>query len=162
MAKPPKGEQVPDLRGEIWLPFPPTPKGRPRLGRRGAFTPQKTVMAELNIRQYIAAHHLIPEPIPYPLSMVISFYFENITVCHHAKRPDLDNLGKLVLDALGPKITVTGGTRTQSKGILFNDDAQVCRLTLMKCCHPVKGIHIQWRTLGPLVDVGHPLDPRRK
>ena len=128
------------------------------MGRNGAYTPHRTVQAEANIKTFVATHHCIKEPLPYPLEVDITFFFKNRKEEYHVSRPDLDNLCKLVLDALGPKINTYLGVRTQQKGVLFNDDAQVCKLNLEKVCHPIQGIWVRWHTLVGSPTVIHPME----
>jgi Holliday junction resolvase RusA-like endonuclease len=151
---------IPDLHGEMWIPFMPTAKGRPRLSKfGGAFTPKKTREAERFIREYVHYHHVIKEPIPYPLAISIRFFFKGEETAYHCKRPDLDNLVKLVADSLGPHITTYLGVRTQSKGILYNDDCQIVSLMADKYVHPIQGIWVRWRTMRYPFTVKHPLEP---
>lgn len=114
----------------------PTAKGRPRFGLvRGharAFTPAATQLAETTFSS-LAAEHAPPSPLQGPLAVTLRFDMpplsgwpawqrdpEVVARMHHDKKPDLDNLAKLVLDAL------------QRSGAWWRDDAQVARLTASK------------------------------
>lgn len=70
----------------------PIPKGRPRHGRGHSFTPKRTRDAEQAIRDSVAGIGVVPYDEPVRVSAV--FY------CKTARRTDLDNLLKLVTDAL--------------------------------------------------------------
>ena len=114
----------------------PTAKGRPRAaigknGRiRGAYTPGKTRSAETNFREQ--AVKVKPErPFEGPVVLDLKF-FRGVPRSWSKKkreealkgervpavRPDVDNLAKLVKDALN--------------GVFWRDDAQVVRLTAEK------------------------------
>jgi Holliday junction resolvase RusA-like endonuclease len=113
---------------EFKIPGPPTPKGRPRLGRHGVYTPQKTKDAEALCKWFARSNCNLMSG---PLSMKIRFgmpipksYSKKKRAeisagrLHHMKTPDLDNLAKLVLDALN--------------GIAYDDDKQIIELTVSK------------------------------
>lgn len=53
-----------------------------------------------------------------PISASMTFVFSGRSRMHHKKRPDVDNLAKLVLDA--------------GNGVLYEDDSQVCDLHIQK------------------------------
>jgi len=104
----------------------PTPKGRPKVAIRGKFasvyTPKETREAEDSfIAQAIKSK---PEtPLEGPLSVSISFFklkpkSYSKKIVHWDKKPDLDNLAKLVLDAMNK--------------IFYQDDAQIVELTCRK------------------------------
>lgn len=109
----------------------PVAKGRPRFARRGNFvttyTPTNTAQAESEIQKEALNH--IREPITAPVELSIVFYMaipsstskkraESLKNAPHVKRPDVDNLAKLVLDALN--------------GIAWKDDSQVFKMTVEK------------------------------
>lgn len=70
----------------------PIPKGRPRHGRGHSFTPKRTRDAEQAIRDHLEQYQL--DPFDVPVTVTLTFY------CRTARRTDLDNLMKLVCDAL--------------------------------------------------------------
>jgi crossover junction endodeoxyribonuclease RusA len=70
----------------------PVPKGRPRHGRGHTWTPKRTLEAEQRIRDIVAP--LIDAPFDTPVRVSMSFW------CATRRRTDIDNLMKLVLDAL--------------------------------------------------------------
>ena len=151
--------KVPDIRGEMWIPFSPVAKGRPRMSRNGGvYTPKKTRDAETLIRDFVETHHCIPEPIPYPLEMEIIFFFKHLGPPNwHVKKPDIDNTVKLICDSLGPYTYTYLGSKKKKEGILYVDDCQVCSLITKKYWHKDQGLWIKWRTLGAPEQVEHPL-----
>lgn len=111
------------------IPVIPIPKGRPRFTRRGfAFTPQKTRVAQETIKWYLkstfkdkpltgALQCVIRCVMPIPASL--SKKKQGLLAgTWHMKRPDVDNILKLVLDS--------------ANGILWYDDAQISILTATK------------------------------
>ena len=105
---------------------PPVGKARPRLGRNGnVYTPQATASAE---REIAALARLeAKEPLVGPLRLKVSAYYpipeswpkkrkgEAVAdVVRPTVKPDLDNVVKLVMDAL--------------KNIAWRDDAQVVEI----------------------------------
>lgn len=85
----------------------PVPKGRPRVTRRGTYTPAATVIAETSIasRARAAGARLHDGDI----QIALEFAFAD-----QRPRGDIDNLVKTVLDALN--------------GIAYRDDRQVVSL----------------------------------
>lgn len=109
----------------------PVPKGRPRFARRGkhvmAYTPDKTLQAERQVA-LIASQH-VAKPLSGAISVSLDFYMPipkataksrlpQIENSPHIKRPDADNLAKLVMDALN--------------GLAWNDDSQIANLFITK------------------------------
>lgn len=88
----------------------PKSKQRPRVTARGTYTPKETVDAEARVRE--AWHALACAPFQNQLLVEIDFYNGN------KRRRDLDNMAKLVLDALNK--------------VAFSDDYQVVELNLRK------------------------------
>lgn len=131
---------APELLLIAWLPVPPTAKGRPRFSRRSgrAFTPPATEAAERTIRGELAHATTLGKTAPtvqWPATgaLVLELRFvmpapaswsKKKTAAAlegrlpHTSRPDLDNLGKLVMDA--------------ANGVLWADDAQLTMVTLTK------------------------------
>jgi Holliday junction resolvase RusA-like endonuclease len=105
----------------------PVAQGRPRFTRRGiAYTPAKTRKAKEEIRALVKAAYK-GEPLTDEISVTIAFVFpprlKLKDIPHpfplpHTKKPDIDNLTKLVLDALN--------------GVLWVDDAQIWELKAVK------------------------------
>ena len=102
----------------------PVAKGRPRLGKYGAYTPAKTRKAESFMKQEIKKIYK-GKPLEDAFVLIIDFIFapnksdtkktkeqKESNQIFHVKKPDLDNLVKLVKDSLN--------------GILILDDSQIC------------------------------------
>lgn len=106
---------------EITLNVTPTAKGRPFVGKRGAFTPVKTRNAEAEIRWLL--QNANAPLLQGAIHMVVKAFFKRPKSApagrvYPAVRPDLDNVVKLVKDACN--------------NILFDDDAQICAVTAIK------------------------------
>lgn len=114
---------------EIVFPFEPTPKGRPRFSKYGAYTPAKTRDYEKQLAAYYAKacseyfegpikinvefRMPIPKSTPkYKVKLMSEGYIK------HTKKPDTDNLLKAVTDALN--------------GLAFKDDSQITRIVAAK------------------------------
>ena len=108
-------------RFEFTVPGEPVPKGRPRVqtkDRRGkklayprVYTPTKTAQAERRIAQY-ALDAGVRKSLSGRISVKIEFWKAS------ARKTDLDNLVKTVLDGLN--------------GVAWDDDEQVCELEASK------------------------------
>lgn len=86
----------------------PVGKGRPRVTSRGTFTPQATRDGEARIKALSRAAWGPPRPHDGPWSLVVTFH-------RGERRPrDLDNLAKLVMDAL--------------EGVLWTNDRHIHHL----------------------------------
>lgn len=119
---------------DFTIPGPPVGKGRPRFFKRGnhvgTFTPEKTASYENLVK--MAAREVFRGPlIEGPLQMRIRAFFPipksmpkakrqmaEDEALHVTKKPDGDNIGKIVCDALN--------------GIIYHDDAQVSDLMVSK------------------------------
>lgn len=90
----------------------PKSKGRPRVTRYGAYTPKTTVEAENAIAKVVKGLVGDTPPFQTPCGLEIAFF------CKTMRRTDLDNMIKLVSDAMN--------------GIVYTDDYLVeevrCRL----------------------------------
>jgi Holliday junction resolvase RusA-like endonuclease len=109
----------------------PVAKGRPKFTKRGfAYTPKKTVNAENDFKMQalkfkpsvpwegaisLTARFFMPIPASMPKKFRISAEGE---IMPHTKRPDADNLLKLISDAMN--------------GIFFKDDNQISDLQIEK------------------------------
>lgn len=115
--------------GEITIKGPPVAKGRPRLRKDGGtYTPQKTVNAERHIAQAWKAKY--KEQLSGALRITICAAFlvpksksKKEKEClldkkYQTSRPDLDNIVKLVLDALNE--------------IAYADDKCICDIRAFK------------------------------
>lgn len=117
----------------LWIPGKPAAKGRPRATRQGrVYTPQETVSAEQAVQtEWIAAGR--PRLPDGPISLFVAARFArpaghwrtdgSLSAAggrSHAptKRPDCDNIGKLIADALN--------------GRAWSDDAQIVALIVQK------------------------------
>ena len=115
---------------EIFFPFDPVAKGRPKFTRTGhAYTPKKTSDYEKAIRDYyqeeggelfvgpIEVKLVFQMPVPKGYPKRVKSQIEDGTI-KHIKRPDLDNMAKAILDALNE--------------VAFTDDSHITKLTLVK------------------------------
>ena len=102
-------------------------KGRPRFTRCGhAYTPKPTRDYERAIREaFENAPGRPPEPFSGPIAVCIMTYRQlpkstpkSVSSEHDTHKPDIDNVAKIVLDALN--------------GVAWEDDAQVVSLTVSK------------------------------
>ena len=105
----------------------PVGKARARVTRHGTYTPKKTVDAERGIawagKKALAGQPRIEGPVklmvtarfPYPQSWPKK---RRDAAFWHMTKPDWDNLGKIVSDALN--------------GVLWKDDCQVASVTVNK------------------------------
>jgi len=106
----------------------PTPKGRPRISMQSgyaiAYTPAKTRTAENNLRAQATLQ--LPAnftPLTGPLLARIQFRLQRPKslpkkIIYHTKKSDLDNLLKLLLDAL--------------ESVVFVNDSQFVGITMSK------------------------------
>lgn len=92
------------------VPGEPRSKQRPRVTQRGTFTPKETIEAERHVRDCWRATG--EQPFQDQLLVDITFYNGN------RRRRDLDNMAKLVLDALNKEA--------------YEDDVQVIELNVRK------------------------------
>lgn len=108
----------------------PTGKGRPRLGKYGTYTPQKTKDYEDLVKLSFKNKYKV-EPSEREIKMKITAVFEPARRLSKKKRaelidweqgymhkPDIDNIAKIILDALN--------------GLAYKDDNQVTTLLLFK------------------------------
>ena len=108
----------------------PVGKGRPRLSRYGTYTPEKTKNYEEYVKLcYINKYNISQTPTEKPLKVKITAFFEVPTSYSnkkkkeligqpHAKKPDIDNISKIILDALN--------------GLAYKDDNQIVELEVKK------------------------------
>ena len=122
------------------VPIKPAGKARPRVTRRGTFTPNKTVRIEESIRLFAASSGV--RLIDGPVSLTVDCLFEPPRswskkrrqeaiegACNHIGKPDADNVAKLVGDALN--------------GIAYKDDSQVAELIVRKAYDAENRIEIK-------------------
>lgn len=111
----------------------PTAKGRPRFSRQSgrAYTPKKTQDSEYNFQSQAIAEGKPDKPLTGAISLQVVFFMpipKSVTKKRlqeiqegrelPSKKPDIDNLGKLVMDSLN--------------GIFWEDDKQIVSLKLEK------------------------------
>jgi len=102
----------------------PVAKGRPRIARGHAYTPERTAMYEGLVRMAYLGKYGAEQPYIGEVAMHISAYFAipksaskkrradmASGVVRPTKRPDCDNVAKIVMDALN--------------GLAYEDDCQV-------------------------------------
>ena len=123
-----KGKQGMNFKFEIL--GKPIGKGRPRLGRFGTYTPQKTVNYETLVKYTFARLFPKAEPTDKPIRARITAVFtipksytkkqiaEITNKPVYVKKPDCDNIAKIILDSLN--------------GLAYVDDNQVCSLEINK------------------------------
>lgn len=118
-------------RIELFFPFEPKPKGRPRMTKRGrAYTPKKTHDYEKLIRDYykenttdyfdcaIRVRLVFYMPIPKSVSKKKQTLMENGEIKCTTHTGDVDNLAKAVLDSLN--------------GVAYEDDCLITQLHIKK------------------------------
>lgn len=130
------------------IPGAPVGKGRPRFTRGGrAYTPAATQSAETLIGHLArqAAEGVILDP---PIALDVRAYVTPptkwhkadrvaaiATANHAAGRPDLDNIVKLIADALN--------------GVVWRDDADVARITAARVYAAVARTDVSIRSMAP-------------
>lgn len=127
---------------EMFLPFNPVPKGRPRFTRTGhAYTPAKTAKYEKDIAEYyknnegtlfenaITVKIIFAMPIPKSFTQKTKRLIATGEY-KYTKKPDVDNMAKAVLDALN--------------GVAYTDDSLITHLTVAKHYSNLPGI---WLTI---------------
>lgn len=126
---------------ELFIDVKPVPKARPRLSKFGAvFTPKKTVIAEKAIHMIVMSHmhkhhvHMTFRPVIVEITFCYKYRkgtkeVDKLLPMHVNKRPDIDNLAKLVLDSLN--------------GVAYSDDAQVVKLRCEKIYSEKEGINLR-------------------
>jgi len=134
---------------EIFVAMEPVAKGRPRVTGKGfAYTPTKTIQAEHRIQEQVATAW--PRPViegPLVVGIVVQLLkpksAPKTRPVWPTTRPDADNYGKLVLDALN--------------GILWRDDSQVVDLRIRKVYAEHIGFQIEVATIEAQAEAVAPL-----
>lgn len=116
---------------EFTVPGPPVAKGRPRVGKFGTYTPEKTVNYENLVQFSYIEQYKDKELLEEDLSVIINFYFpipkstskKNRELMlkgeiRHNKKPDIDNCIKSITDALN--------------NIAYKDDSQIVQIIAAK------------------------------
>ena len=110
----------------------PVAKGRPRFTRQGrTYTPKKTHDYESEVAMMAKAAMGSQEPLETPIAVYIyatytipaSYSKKRREAClngfeKHTKRPDADNVGKTIMDAMN--------------GVVYKDDCQITNLHIKK------------------------------
>ena len=126
---------------KLTIPGEPCAKQRPRTTKQGhTYTPQKTVNYETLVRQLYITQNFRKQ-LEGALKMTVRAYFaipksdsnkkayqKSIGIIRPTKRPDWDNVGKVISDALN--------------GLAYHDDSQIVSATVEK-----------WYSLEPRVEV---------
>lgn len=124
---------------DFFIPMQPVAKGRPKFARMGgfvrAYTPKGTVSAE-NYIKFTAANYRPKELLAGPLRLEVivtkafpkSMSKKKRLAALPTTKPDADNYGKLVMDALNE--------------IIWVDDSQVVDLRIVKRYGNVPGINV--------------------
>ena len=114
-------------------------KGRPRTVKRGSktitYTPDKTRDFEDYVRS-VASQYAPKELLKGALEMELHFFFQRPKslpkkVTHNIKKPDCDNLAKLIMDSLEPR---KRSLKSQNplEGAIYERDAQIVSLLVTK------------------------------
>lgn len=120
---------------EFTIPGQPVPKGRPKFARRGAnvvaYTPAKTVSYENLVKMAATVAMAGRTPTAKPVHLAVTLTLQIPAswsgkrralavagVIRSTKKPDLDNMAKILSDGCN--------------GILWVDDAQVVQITIRK------------------------------
>lgn len=127
---------------ELFIPIKPQGKARPRVTRRGAYTPQKTKDYENLVKYSFLSRYKNFEIIEGPVVASITAYFPLVKSMSKAnqkdalsgvlmptKKPDIDNIAKAILDALN--------------GFAYYDDSQVVELHINKKYSDNEGVYVK-------------------
>ena len=112
------------------------PKARPRFTKRGiAYTPSKTKEFENYVRS-VASQYAPKELLTGALEMELHFFFQRPKslpkkVVHHIKKPDCDNVAKMIMDSLEPRKRPKK-TQNPLEGAIYANDAQIVSLWVTK------------------------------
>lgn len=145
------GKEVEILKVEFTVPGKPKGKGRPKFARRGMFTttytPKPTVQYEKEVKiSYNKANRgtVLNGPLsveilgvfPVPKSVSKKKHREMIGT-PHVKKPDCDNVAKIILDPLNR--------------LAFHDDGQVSRLSIDKVYGEDARVEVTIKELQPVI-----------
>jgi Holliday junction resolvase RusA-like endonuclease len=124
---------------KLTIPGQPCAKGRPRLGKFGTYTPEKTVNYETLVKElYIIGNY--GKQLEGALQITVSAFFkipkskENAfkNSCGEIRpttRPDWDNIGKIISDALN--------------GLAYCDDSQIVRAIVNKYYSDIPRVEVE-------------------
>ena len=131
---------------KLIIPGQPCAKGRPRLGKYGTYTPEKTVNYETLVKQlYIMQNHR--KQLEGALQMRVIAYMPIIKSTSKknaelmrmgnirpTKKPDWDNIGKIISDALN--------------GLAYHDDSQIVTATVEKWYSDNPRVEVEIQEMG--------------
>lgn len=131
------------------IPGDPVGKGRPRFTRTGiTFTPKRTRNHEAYVRSLFVQKYPRHVPLEGPLEMEILIFFPVPKSASKKRRqdmlwqrelptrkPDVDNLCKIFMDALG-------------RGLAYRDDAQIVSLAVIKQYSTTPQTEVRVRNVG--------------
>ena len=140
------------MKKVITIPGEPKGKQRPRVTMRGgfatAYTPKETVSYE-NLVKVCYIRQCGREMLEGPIEAKITAYYsipKSVSKKKHRemlageikniKKPDCDNLAKIILDSLN--------------GIAYHDDSQICQLTVQKLYGDIPEIIAELKTTDDL------------
>jgi len=126
----------------FFVPGKPSPKARARTTKRGiTYTPKTTQLAEGKVLEHFLKAY-DGEPLEGALRIDVYAVFEvpkswskkrKAEAVWHTARPDIDNIVKLVTDALN--------------GSAYKDDSQIAAMGAMKCYGEHEGLRVIVREL---------------
>lgn len=130
-------------RIKLLIPGKPLGKQRPRVLKNGTtYTPKKTVNYETLIKELYATEYRLEKPKEGPLKMKITAYFpipKSVSKVkatsmerghiRPTKRPDVDNIIKIVADALN--------------GLAYKDDSQIVSCCLEKYYSSIPRVQVE-------------------
>lgn len=116
---------------QFTIPGNPTGKARPRVTKFGTFTPEKTVNFEVLVKEMFAINFPDFKPVEGQIDILIKAFFPMpqsaskkkreymmMGMIRPAKKPDWDNVGKAITDAL--------------EGMAYRNDSQITDATVQK------------------------------
>lgn len=112
----------------VWIPGKPVPQPRARVGRGHGYDNGKADPWKDLVRRMAAVAVQGAHTGAWPVEGAVSVQLEFQLDAEPTKRPDVDNLAKAVLDALGP----SRADRGRYAPLLWHDDAQVTDLVVTK------------------------------
>jgi Holliday junction resolvase RusA-like endonuclease len=131
---------------KLTIPGSPCAKQRPKFGNGRTYTPDKTVNYEALVKQlYIVEHH--GKQLEGALQLTVKAYFQipkseskkkklDMYECRirPTKRPDWDNVGKIISDALN--------------GLAYHDDSQIVTATVEKWYSTEPRVEVEIQEMG--------------
>lgn len=114
----------------------PVVKGRPRMGKWGAYTPKRTKDFEGALKD-LMAKYFFEKPLDGPIFVSIILGLKKPKKPKHLLplvRGDVDNFSKAVLDA--------------GNGVLWTDDVQICQLAVSKVYAESPYIYLRIELIG--------------